>query len=120
MFEHRSEPLLSRLDFSWRLLRTFLVTSLIVIISVLGGTLGCNLFLGFPLSDSFHHACLILGEHSPERQPDTTSGKIFVGLYVMYARLVFLTVVALLVLPMLHRILHTLHLDTTDAGKDEG
>ena len=118
MFEQRSQPLVSRLAFAWRLIRAYLVTVLIVVVSVLGGTLGYWYFEGHAWSDSFHHACLVLGEHSPERPPETTSGKLFVGMYILYARLVFFTVVAILVLPLLHRILHKLHLETTDAEDD--
>lgn len=114
MFEHRSQPLISRIAFAWRLLGAFLITMLIVMFSVLGGTLGFRFFAGLAWSDSFHHACLVLGEHSPYKQPESTLGKVFVGLYIMYARLVFFTVVAILVLPLLHRVLHRLHLDTMD------
>ena len=118
MFEHRSEPLLGRLAFVWRVLGAFLVTVLIVFFSVLGGTLGYRLFVGLTWGDSFHNACLVLAEHSPERQPKTTSGQIFVGMYVMYSRAVFFAVVAILVLPLLHRMLHKLHLDTTVASEE--
>ena len=113
MFEHRSQPLLGRPAFFWRLVRAFLATILIVGLSVLGGTLGYRTCVGLSWDDSFHHACAVLGEHLPEQYPETTAGKVFSGIYIMYARLVFLSVVAILILPLLHRILHKLHLDTT-------
>jgi len=93
------------------MVRAFLVAVVVVVVSVLGGTLGYRLFLGLSWSNSFHHACLVLGEHPAAQHPDTASGNAFVGIYIMYARLVFLSVVAILVFPVVHRILHTLHLD---------
>lgn len=111
MFEHRAEPLLNHVGFVWRLTRAFLLTLGIVAISVIGGTLGYRFFLDLPWADAFHHACLVLGEHSPESQPQTAWGKAFVGLFVMYSRLVFFSIVTILALPLLHRILHKLHLD---------
>jgi hypothetical protein len=119
MFEHRSEPLLSRLAFIRRLARALLATILIVAFSVLGGTLGYQVFVGLSWSDAFHHACLVLGEHTPVRQPQATSGKIFAGVYILYARLVFFSVVAIITLPLLHRVLHELHLDTGDTSSGD-
>ena len=113
MFEHRSEPLLSRRRFLGRLARVFLLMASVVALSAFVGTLGYRAIAGFEWSDAFHHACLVLGEHPHEKQLKTTPGKVFAGLYVMYARLVFFSVVAILILPVLHRILHKLHLDAT-------
>ena len=123
MFEHRSDPLLNRLRFVMRLGRALLLTVFIFVLSVLGGTLGYRMCVGHSWSDSFHHACLVLGEHLPKEYPQTPAGKVFSGIYIMYARLVFVSVVAILILPLFHRILHKLHLDTTvaasgDAAKD--
>lgn len=105
----------------WRVLRAFFATALIVLLSVLVGTIGFRFLVEKPTwSESFHNACLLLGEHSLEEQPTKAPGRIFVGLYIMYVRLVFFTVVTILVLPILHRTFHKLHFDTTDAGDDAG
>ena len=94
-------------------------------LSILFGTLVYRFLDDLPWSDSFLHACLVLGEHTPRRYPETTPGKIFAGMYVMYARMVFFSVIAILILPLVHRILHRLHLDTpsadsTGTGDDVG
>jgi hypothetical protein len=115
MFEHRSEPLISRANFIGRLGRVFLIMLAIIAFSLLLGTLGYRLIAGLQWSDAFFQACLVLGEHAVERHPDTTVGKVFAGLYVMYARLVFFTVVALLFVPVLHRVLHKLHLESSES-----
>ena len=61
--------------------------------------------------EAFHDACLVLGERPLPQKPESESGKFFVGFYVMYSRLVFFAVVMILVLPLLHRLFHKLHLD---------
>jgi len=118
MFEHRKQPLLNNLAFIWRLFRAFLITVLIVGLSILAGTLGFHWFVDLSWSDSFHRTCLVLGEHTLHKTPEATSGKIFVGLYVMYSRLVFFAIIVILVMPLLHRVFHKLHLDCLDSVED--
>lgn len=111
MMEHRSEPLLSRRQFARRLARVFAITLGIVAVSAGAGTFGYRFFFDLPWSEAFHRACLVLGEQHHGQVPESTGGRIFDSLYVMYARLVFFSILALLTLPLLHRLLHRLHLD---------
>ena len=116
MFENYTEPLLSRLQFAWRISKALSVTVLLAAISVCIGTLGYHLLAGCEWSDAFHLACLILGSHDISLRPESTAGGVFAGLYVMYARLVFVSILAILAAPLLHRILHSLHLDPAEDG----
>jgi hypothetical protein len=111
MFEHRAEPLLNSLSFAWRMGRVFLITVLIVAVSISGGTLGYHYLVDLSWGDAFHSACLILGDHPPTHHSESEWGKIFEGIYILYARLAFFSLVTLLLLPLLHRILHKLHLE---------
>lgn len=43
--------------------------------------------------------------------PDSLSGKLFIGLFGLYANLFFLASVSFLCAPVVHRILHKFHLD---------
>lgn len=52
---------------------------------------------------------------SRRQPPVTTGGKLFAGLYALYAGLVFIVSAALLFTPVLHRVMHRLHWDD-DAG----
>ena len=54
-------------------------------------------------------------EHlAPVDAPKSEAGKIFAGLYALYAGLVFLITAALMFTPVLHRLLHRFHwLDDT-------
>ena len=114
MFEHVTEPLLSRLQFAWRICKALSLSILVAGLSLLGGTLGYHFLVGSDWSDSFHCACLVLGNPDVAVHPETTVAKVFVGLYVMYGGLLFVSMVAILASPVLHRIIHSLHLDTDD------
>jgi hypothetical protein len=43
--------------------------------------------------------------------PQTEAGKVFAGLYALYAGLVFLLIVGLVFTPVIHRLLHKFHWD---------
>jgi hypothetical protein len=52
---------------------------------------------------------MLLGGMGPVNAPATPGGKLFAGLYALYAGLVFLIVAGLLLAPVVHRILHRFH-----------
>jgi hypothetical protein len=47
----------------------------------------------------------------PVNDPETDGGKLFAGIYALYAGLVFIITAALLFTPILHRLLHKFHWD---------
>ena len=59
--------------------------------------------------DAFLNAAMLLGGMGPVDDPKTDGGKLFAGLYALYAGLVFLVVAGLLLAPVVHRVLHLLH-----------
>ena len=127
MFEHRSQPLLPARAFAKRLLLAFWMTLAIVAVSLLVGTLG---FWGTGLtkSEAFHHTCLILGGHDggPAELNQLARGElewwehVYCGIFVLYARLVFVALIAIVSTPLLHRIFHRLHLDPKHLGDGKG
>ena len=54
---------------------------------------------------------MLLGVMGPVQDLATEGGKVFAGLYALYAGLVFLVVAALLFTPIFHRLLHRFHWD---------
>jgi hypothetical protein len=54
---------------------------------------------------------MLLGGMGPINPPQTDSGKLFAGIYALYAGLVFIITAALLFTPILHRVLHKFHWD---------
>jgi hypothetical protein len=71
---------------------------------------GCHaLFEGMLWRDAFLNSAMLLGGMGPVDAPRTDGGKLFAGLYALYAGLVFLIAAALVVAPVVHRLLHQFH-----------
>ena len=61
--------------------------------------------------DAFLNAAMLLGGEGPVDKPQTPGGKLFAGLYALYAGLAFLIVAAILFAPIVHRLMHRFHWD---------
>ena len=114
MYEHHSEPLLTRVQFAYRMFLHSLV-ALAVIACALGiGILGYHHFEGLSLLDSFLNASMILGGMGPVNELHSSHAKLFAGFYALFSGLIFIGVVSIIIFPIAHRFLHILHLDDTD------
>lgn len=71
--------------------------------------LGYHLLERLPWLDAFLNAAMLLGGMGPVDAPHTPGGKLFAGLYALYAGLVFLVTAAIVFTPVLHRLLHRFH-----------
>jgi hypothetical protein len=111
VYESRSQKPLDRSRFYKRLLGHALLLAALIGISLFGGMLGYVLFEHLSWMDAFLNAAMLLGGMGPVNAPVHASGKLFAGLYALYAGLVFLVAAALVFAPVLHRILHRLHWD---------
>ena len=49
----------------------------------------------------------------------TTPGKLFASFYALFSGVAFLTIVAVLLAPVVHRFLHRFHLELADDGDGE-
>lgn len=116
MFEHHKAPLLPRSAFLLRLAWGALFASLIIAFSLGIGMLGYHFFENQPWVDAFADASMILSGMGPLRPLETTPGKLFAGFYALFSGLAFITTVAILFGPIVHRFFHKLHLPT---GEDE-
>jgi hypothetical protein len=126
MFEHRHEPLLSRLAFLRRALLHAGVALGIVLGSLLLGVLGYHFLGRLAWIDALVNAAMLLGGMGPVNELQTTAGKLFASFYALYSGLVFLIVAGVLFAPLFHRFLHHFHLDmeageeADDTGSAEG
>jgi hypothetical protein len=73
------------------------------------GMAGYAHFENLPWRDAFLNSAMLLGGMGPVESPGTNGGKLFAGLYALYAGLVFLVAAALMVAPVVHRLLHKFH-----------
>ena len=67
---------------------------------------------GLAWPDAFLNSSMLLGGMGPVNPIDTTDGKIFAGLFALYAGLVFLAVTAFVLAPIFHHVLHRFHWET--------
>ena len=111
MFEHRTEPLLPRHRFFWRVVG-FLALSAVAIGVALGvGILGYHYFVGLPWIDALVNASMILGGMGPVDPITTHAGKLFASAYALFSGLLFIGAASLALAPFVHRIMHTIHLE---------
>lgn len=111
MYESRKHRPLSRPHFLRRLLLHFLGASGLVLGSLLIGMAGYSHYEDLPWRDAFLNAAMLLGGMGPVESPHTAGGKLFAGLYALYAGLVFLVATGIVLAPVVHRLLHKFHWD---------
>lgn len=110
--EHKSQEVLSTKHFIKRLFLYLIFALLLVFCSVLIGVLGYHYIAGLSWLDSFHMACMILTGMGPVKEMMTNKAKIFSSLYALYSGVAFLSITAVLFAPVVHRIMHILHLES--------
>ena len=117
MYERRSEPMLPSGRFLRRLGVHALIALGLVAVSLVIGTAGYHAFAHEAWIDAFLNASMLLGGMGQVGDVTTTSGKLFSALFALYAGLMLIGVTTLILAPVLHRILHSVHLE--DAEPDE-
>jgi hypothetical protein len=111
VFEHRSEQVLPGHRFALRLLRHLLVSAAIIVVSLVAGIAGYEHFEHLAPRDAFLNAAMLLGGMGPVDTDPSPAGKVFAGAYALYAGLVFVVAAGVLLAPVVHRILHSVHCD---------
>ena len=109
MYERRRHPPLPRAAFAWRLARHAAVAVLLMGLSLGIGMAGYSYYESLQWRDAFLNAAMMLGGMGPVHMPATPAGKVFAGLYALYAGLIFLVMAGVLLAPVMHRVLHRFH-----------
>ena len=117
MFEHKSKPLLPRRKFYQRMARSAGVVAGIVVFSLFLGSAGYHYLDELPWIDALLNASMILAGMGPVDPVKSTAAKLFATFYALYSGIAFLTMVAILMAPLLHRFLHQFHLEDQNEGK---
>jgi len=113
MYESRRLPPLSRTRFYRRLALHVAGAVGLLLGSLLIGMAGYRYFEALAWRDGFLNSAMLLGGMGPVDAPKTDGGKVFAGLYALYAGLVFIVAAGLVFVPVLHRLLHKFHWDET-------
>jgi hypothetical protein len=109
MYEHRKQPLLSRVEFFKRVGRHGLVALGVLVFGLGSGILGYHFIAHLSWIDSLLNASMILGGMGPVDQLHSNAAKIFAAFYALFSGLAFIGIVSVLLTPFVHRLLHRVH-----------
>ena len=109
MYETKTQPPVPRASFAKRVLFHAAIALGLLAVSLGAGILGYSYFENLSFLDAFLNSAMLLGGMGPVNAPVTPSGKLFAGLYALYAGLVFIVTAALIFTPIAHRVLHKFH-----------
>jgi hypothetical protein len=109
MYESRHQPLLHRTHFLRRVLGHAAVVACLIALSIALGMTGYIGLERLSWTDAFLETAMLLGGMGPIHAPQTEAGKLFAGLFALYAGIVFIATAALLLAPVVHRLLHHFH-----------
>jgi hypothetical protein len=107
----RHRPLPPRHVFLQRLAVQAFIALGVVAASLLLGACGYHFTAGLPWLDAVLNAAMILTGMGPVDPMKTAAAKVFATFYALFSGVVFLTMVAILLGPVLHRFLHRFHLE---------
>ena len=102
----------------WRRMLTHSAISLgLLAVSLQVGIWGYQHYEHLPWRDAFLNAAMLLGGMGPVKTDLSESGKIFAGLYALFAGLIVIAVAGLLLGPGVHHLMHDVQWDDTQEHK---
>lgn len=100
--------------YAGKILWNLLAGCLVLVISLIIGMLGYHYYFALGWVDSLYNASMILTGMGPVDKALNDGGKIFASLYAIYSGVAFLTSVAIIFSPLVHRFLHKFRLDVEE------
>ena len=114
MYERLSDRPINRTHFLRRVTLHAAFAGAVVAVSLLLGMAGYHFIGHLPWIDAFENAAMLLGGMGPVGVVTSASGKIFAGVFALYAGLVFLVTTALMLVPVFHHVLHRFHWEASE------
>jgi hypothetical protein len=110
-----------RLLLSWAQFKRHLMTyagyaAALLAVSLGIGVAGFHWLAGQSGLDALLNAAMLLGGQGPIGAIRGTAGKLFGAAYALYAGLVFIGAAAVTLAPVIHRIVHRLHLEEVEGS----
>ena len=112
--EKRKEKVAPMRLFLFRVFRYALVALAMIAVSMGIGMAGYAYFAGLGLVDSLYMASMILTGMGPVSDMPNDAAKIFSSFYALYSGVAFLSMTAVFFAPIIHRVLHVLHVEDRD------
>ena len=119
-FEHFRAPLLARAEYLRRVARNVVLGGVLVGAALGIGVVGYHVTAGLSWIDSLLNASMILTGMGPVDPMATVGAKLFASFYALFSGVMFLSFVAILFAPVIHRFMHRFHLETEEDAAAEG
>jgi hypothetical protein len=120
VYESYKQPLIPRREFIVRVAWHTLLVLGALIAWVAVGVVGYGVLAHMSLIDAFLNAAMIAGGMGPVDTLTDNGAKLFAGFYAIISGIIIIAAAGVVLAPILHRLLHTLHLDDfKDDGDDD-
>ncbi len=116
MFEHKKHPLLPFPLFLARVLKYLIYSILLICFSLSVGVSGYHFIAKLSWIDSLYNASMILTGMGPVAELPTNAAKIFASIYALFSGIAFLSTVAVVFAPIVHRAMHKMHLENDNTS----
>lgn len=117
-FERRHERLIPIRRFALRMGRAMLLWLALTVVGLAIGMIGYAASEGMSAVDAFVNAAMILSGMGPVAELKTTGGKLFAGVYAIFSGLFVVIATGFVLAPILHRVLHSFHIEEGKANDD--
>ena len=109
-YESRHKRPIAFRMFLLRVLKHILFAQLFVVFSLAIGMWGYEYYEHMAWRDAFVNSAMLLGGMGPIKTDGLSDGgKVFAGLYALYAGLILIIVIGIVMAPLIHRIMHVFH-----------
>ncbi|HPI53035.1 MAG TPA: hypothetical protein PLU10_00015 [Chitinophagaceae bacterium] len=109
--ERKNQKVATMGHFMQRMGRYSIIAGLLISMSVGIGVAGYHFIGHLTWLDSFHMACMILTGMGPVAEMKSNAAKLFSSFYALYSGVAFLSITAVYFSPIIHRVLHILHVE---------
>ena len=117
MLEKKNQKIAPVPVFIKRLIGYIGIAVLLILFALFIGIAGYHWLAGLGWVDSLLNASMILSGMGPVNILTNTIAKVFASLYALFSGLLFIAVMAIVLAPIMHRILHKFHIDEKDFQK---
>jgi hypothetical protein len=100
--------------FYGKLIKSAAIGTLFLFISLVIGIVGYHYYFNISWLDSLVNASMILTGMGPVDRAISNGAKIFSSFYAIYSGVAFLTSVAIIFSPVIHRFLHRFHIEVEE------
>jgi hypothetical protein len=114
MYEGHRQPILPRPKFVRRVVLHVSMALLTVVMALAIGTIGYHSFGKLGWVDAILNASMILGGMGPIADLTSTPAKLFAAAYALFSGLLFIGILGVVLAPFAHRLMHSLHVDTSE------